>query len=190
MTDEIRDRLLEFKQTVDYDGIKIKEQIKRVLLDNEFIIEVLDNEELKGNEAEPDEYYNVNIRPYYLIPETQSNTKNFICYTVSNRSLYKNNTALKPLQIIFYILCRQEDLIERNTGIARHDLLAALIQDQFNNTTLIGGGKIELIEDLEGVTDTNYATRTLYFEQITDSNLVKTKNGMSRLANKYVQPHV
>lgn len=186
ITDEDRKSLLFFKDNVDYDGIKVKEQVKKILLGNDLIIKVLDNEELEESEAEPDDYFGVNIRPYYLIPETQSNAKNFICYTVSNRSTYRKNDAFKPLQIIFYILCRQEDIIEKNTGIARHDLLAALIQQQFNFTTLIGGGRIELIEDIEGVTDSNYATRTLFFEQLTDNNLVK--NG--RFINKDVQRHI
>lgn len=190
--DEDRKALLAFKENVDSDEIKVKEQIKRVLLNNRFIIHVLNNKELEENEAEPDEYFGENIRPFYMIPETQSETKNFLCYEISSdnrlapygsRTVY--NSSSKILYITFYILCHQQDIIEKETGIARHDLLAALIQDQFNYTNYFGP-KIQLVEDKPSTTDSNYATRTLVFQQIVDSNLVKTKNGSSKLSNKDV----
>lgn len=191
-TDDDRKALLAFKENVDCDDIKVKEQIKKVLLNNRFIIHVLNNKELENNEAEPDEYFGENIRPFYMIPETQSSTKNFLCYEISyennispygSRAIY--NSAIKVLNITFYILCHQEDIIEKETGIARHDLLAALVQNQFNFTNYFGP-KIQLVGDKPSTTDNNYATRTLVFQQIVDSNLVKTKNGASKLSNKDV----
>lgn len=191
-TEEERKVLLAFKETVDCDDVKIKEQIKKILLNNRFIVHVLNNKELEESDAEPDEYFDVNIKSYFMIPEVQSSTKNFLCYEVQNtdrlnpygsRSLY--NSAQKLLTITFYILCHQEDIVEKDTGIARHDLLAALIQDQFNFTNYFGP-KIQLISDVPSTTDSKYATRTLIFQQVTDSNLVKTKNGVSKLSNKDV----
>jgi len=194
-TDDDRKMLLDFKETVDSDDIKVKEQIKKVLLNNRFIVHALNNKELEEADAKPEDYFNVNILPYYLIAPTQTDTQNFICYEVSYAEVDRYNPAIKLLQVIFYVLCHQLDNIDEETGLARHDLLAALIQEQFNFTTYIGGGKLKLISDKPSVTDTNYAARTLIFEQRTDNNLVKSNSfkhfsplqGVSRFANKDTQ---
>ena len=55
--------LQEFTTTIDSDDIKCKEQIKKILLNNRFIIHVLNNKELEEVDAEPDEYYGINILP-------------------------------------------------------------------------------------------------------------------------------
>ena len=52
-----------FRDNVDYDGIKVKQQIKTLLLNNKHILHVLNNEELERANAEPDDYFNVNIYP-------------------------------------------------------------------------------------------------------------------------------
>lgn len=177
--------LLSFKDTVDSDDIKIKERIKRVLLDNKYIVHVLNNKKLEELDSEPDDYFGVNILPYYIITSTQTNVQNFICYEVTYKDIEKYNIALKELHIVFYILCEQKNIIDKETGIARHDLLAALIQDQFNHTNLFGT-KLKLISDVAGVTDSDFASRTLTFEQIADNNYVKSRSGISRFANKDV----
>lgn len=179
--------LLGFKESVDVDEVKVKEQIKKVLLNNRFIVHVLNNGELESADAEPDDYFNVNIRPYYMIPETQSNVKNYLCYEVGYDEVNRYNSLVKTLQITFYIMCHVDDILDKDTGIPRHDLLAALVQDQFNYTTYIGGGRIQLVYDKPSTTDNKYATRTLIFEQITDNNIVKTKNGSPRIINKDMQ---
>ena len=50
--------------------------------------------------------------------------------------------------------------MEPNTGLARHDLLAGLIKQQFSNTNLFGC-RVMMTKDVESVTDTHYATRTI-----------------------------
>ena len=175
--------LLEFKEQVDSDDICVKEEIKKQLLNNRFLVHVLHNKELEDNDAEIDDFFNVNIKPYYMIPDTQSSVKNYVCYEVNYDELNRNNSCIKILQVVFHILCHQSDIIDSDTGIARHDLLAALIIDQFNYTNYFGS-KIKLVSDKATTTDTNYACRTLTFEQITDNNLVKTVSSTPRFANK------
>ena len=178
-TKEDRLALLRFKDAVDSDNIKIKEAVKKLILSNKYIVHVLNNVTLEKENAEPIDYYLENIFPYYIITTTQSEVKHFICFETSYKEVKRYEHAVKYMQLIFYILCHEKDNIDADTGIARHDLLAALIQDQFNYTNYFGE-RIELVEDTSGATDNNYALRTLVFEQITDNNLVK--NG--RLANK------
>ena len=179
-------RLATYKYVTDCDNVRIKETIKRKLLNNDDIIHVLDNKKLQSAEAENDEYFGVNILPYYMITPTQTESKNFICFTVGYRDVSKYNDLVKLLHITFVILCEQKNIKDRDTGIARHDLLAALIQNEFNYTNFFGR-KLQLIQDEESVVDTNYACRTLTFVQITDNNVTKTHNDkITRIANKEI----
>lgn len=185
-TEEDHEALLAFKNSIDSDDIKVKEQIKQVLLNNHFIIHALANEELEAEDAEPDDYFGISILPYYLIEPTQTNVKNYICYEVSYEKMEEHNKAMKILEITFYILCEQANIEDKETGIARHDLLASLIQKQFNYTNYIGGGKIQLVSDVASAIDKKFSSRTLIFQQITDNNVVKTRNGVPKLANKEI----
>ena len=185
-TKEDSKRLASYKYIVDNDNIRIKEIIKQKLINNDDIIHVLDNKELQEKEAENDEYLWVNIIPSYIIHPTQTDSQNFICYTVGYRDVNRYNDVVKELHVTFYILCEQKNLKDRDTGIARHDLLAALIQNEFNYTNFFGR-KLKLIQDEESVTDNDYVTRVLTFTQTTDNNVTKTKYGQStRIANKEV----
>jgi hypothetical protein len=185
-TKEDSKRLASYKYIVDNDNIRIKEIIKQKLINNDDIIHVLDNKELQESDAENDEYLWVNIIPSYIIHPTQTDSQNFICYTVGYRDVNRYNDVVKELHITFYILCEQKNLKDRDTGIARHDLLAALIQNEFNYTNFFGR-KLKLIQDEESVTDNDYVTRVLTFTQTTDNNITKTKYGSStRNANKEI----
>lgn len=185
LTKEELKELRELKSVMDNDDIRNKEIIKRKLLDNDKIIYLLNNKELQKAGAEADEYYGVNIMPYYMIPKTQHNVQNFICYETQFDELDRFNKATKYMQIIFYVLCEQKNIIDENTYISRHDLLAALILDEFNHTNYFGQ-KIHCISNKASVTDSDYACRTLIFQQITDNNLAKTRDGKTRLVNKEI----
>lgn len=184
-TKEDTDYLLSFKDTTDNDDIKVKEKIKKVLLDNKHIVHVLNNQELEEADAEPEDYFGINIVPYYIMQPIQHKVNNYICYEVTCKEIDKYNSCVKELLIVFYILCEQNSINDAETGIARHDLLAALIQDQFNYTNYFGA-TIKLVSDIAGVVDGDFVSRTLTFQQSTDNNLVKTKNGRTRFANKDV----
>lgn len=172
--------LLNLKTHQDSDDIKYKEIIKKTLINNDLIIYLLNNKDLESIEADPSDYLGVNILPYYLIHPTQHNVQNFICYEVGFRELERYNSKMKLLQVTFYILCEEKNNIEKQTGIARHDLLGALILDLFNWTNVFGQ-QIHCISDLPSVTDNDYATRTIIFEQTTDNNLSKTRGGVQRI---------
>lgn len=180
LNDEQLKTLLNLKNTVDSDDIRIKEIIKKTLIENELIIYLLNNKELQDVEADPSDYLGINLLPAYQIHPTQHNVQNFICYEVGFRELERYNSKMKLLQITFYILCEEKNNIEKHTGIARHDLLGALILDMFNWSNLFGG-QIHCVSDIPSVTDNDYATRTIIFEQLTDNNLAKTRNGTAQI---------
>ena len=167
------DFLRSLKKLNDSDNIRIKDIIKKKLIDNEMIIYALNNKELEEQEADPSDYLDTNILPYYLIHPTLHNVQNFICIEVQTREEVRYNNTVKMIEIMFYILCDEKNGIDKNTGIARHDLLAALITHDFNWTNLFGK-QIHLVADVPSVTDNDYSTRTLTFEGEFPNNIVKS----------------
>ena len=172
------ERLLLFKDKSDADEVRIKEKIKQVRLNDKYILHVLDNQELEAELEDDgtgaDAYFGVNILPFYNITPTQSATSTFICYEVSSeKDRYAKNNGQKKLTIIFYVLVDQKLIYDKDTGIAKHDLLSALIMNTFNYTNYFGR-KIHLISNVPSVTDNQYSCRTLIFEQMTDDNVVKS----------------
>jgi len=194
-TPEDNKRLASYKYITDNDNIRIKEIIKQKLLENDDIIHVLNNKKLEECEAENDAYFGINILDYYNIMPTQTNVQNFICYTVGYENMERNftsssrryNDLQRHLHVVFTILCEQKNIKEEGTGIARHDLLAALVQTTFNFTNFFGR-KLLLISDEETVVDTSYVTRILTFSMDTDNNVTKTQYGeQSRIINKEIK---
>lgn len=180
LTDKQIQTLRNLKSLVDSDDIRYKEIIKKTLINNELIIYLLNNKELDDAGADPSDYLGINILPYYLIHPTQHNVQNYICYEVETREVDPYNTNMKILRIVFYVLCEEKNNIEKKTGIARHDLIAALLIDIFNWTNLFTN-RLYLVSDIPSVVDDDYACRTLIFEQTTDNNLAKTRNGVARI---------
>ena len=182
MSKEIITELLKYKDKPDNDDIRFKEIVKQKLLNNEKIIYVLNNKELQDSEAEADEYFGVNILPYYMISPTQTNVQNFLCYEIQFAEESRYNQIIKYVRLIFYVLCEQKSNIEVHTGIARHDLLQALLLEEFNWSNCFGN-QIHCVSDKPSVTDNDYNTRTIIFEGKVTNGVVKTMNNVSRVFN-------
>lgn len=187
--------LLTLKDTVESDDIRIKERIKEVILNNRFILHCIDNKQLEELVDEDgtgaDEYFNVNVIPHFIINPAQHKADTFICYEVgyNNSARYSRvSQTAKELRITFEILSNYKVLINEETGIAKHDLLAALITDQFNFSNYFGK-TITLISDEPSVVDNDFACRTLIFQQTVDNNLIKAIDGVPQFANKLKGAH-
>lgn len=180
LTNEQIQYLRSLKQLPDSDDIRYKEIIKKSLIDNPYIIYLLNNKELEESEADPSDYIGINILPFYLIHPTQHNVQNYICFDTEVRELDRYNSKMKQQRIIFYVLCEEKNNIEKSTGIARHDLIASIILDIFNWSNLFTE-QVHCVSNIASVVDNDYACRTLVFEQYTDNNLAKTRNGVTRM---------
>ena len=146
------------------DDISLSKRIiESVLCNDPDIIEILDNTTLDPNM--PDEYFYENIYPFIRIPGTQDESKNFICYSIDDLSANEFNDRIKQQYVQFTIFVHK-NLVKTKYGVARHDLLGYLIRDLFNRSHLFGH-ELKLVYDREGVTDTDYTTRTLKFQLIT-----------------------
>lgn len=147
-------------QNIEDDISLSKRIIETVLCNDPDVIEIIDNAELDPNT--PDEYLYNNIYPFIRIPGTQDVSKTFICYSIDDISANEYNDRMK-LQYIQFVVFVHKDLIKTKYGVARHDLLSYIIRDLFNRSHLFGH-ELKLCSDKEGVTDTDYTTRTLKFQ--------------------------
>lgn len=157
-------QLREYRNKPDKDDVFYKELIKKELLKDERLIYLLNNKELEDAEAENDEYFGINILPFFLIADIQSSTKNFICFETSVEQVSRNNSLMKYQQLIFYVLCHESDNVVKELGSARHDLIASVLIDIFQGSNVLGN-QLKLISHKPSTTDNHYATRTLVFSQ-------------------------
>ena len=172
LTPEQKQYLIDLKKKPNEDDIRYKEIIKQKLLEDDILMWLLNNEELENDEAENDEYFGKNILPIFIIPDTQTDVQNFLCYEVSFDEEARYNPDIKYQNIIFYILCHEKNRIVEEIGAARQDLIAGLIIDKFNGCNYFGN-QLKLVSDKPSVTDSKYTTRTLVFEQKTTNSLTK-----------------
>lgn len=183
----IKDNLKTYCENLNNDDVKLKRQVREILLDDEqqkittlSMLTLLDNKELIENEAEPFDYLGVNIFPYLIIEPTQTKVSNFICYETSFRSIDTSNVTQKYQYIYFQVYCHQSnDIMNDLYGLSRHDILGAMLIDKFNFYPMLGG-KVHLISD-EATNKSEYCVRTLVFEQYTDNNIAKNHAQINKI---------
>ena len=192
--EELLNKLRAYADTPDDDNIRYKEKIHDALLNNAELLYALNNEELEselfdGNElnideetgellGEVDRYFgdNSNIRPYLFIPDTQTDVKHYVCYQVAFDELPRYPNIQKYTEITFNIFVNGKDRTDKLTGIPRHDLIASIIRERFNWSSIFGM-QTHLISSKESVTDNNYLVRTLIFQVLDLNGIVNTPYG-------------
>ena len=180
-------KLRAYADNPDDDNIKYKNIIRKALLKCPELLYALNNKELEselfdkdGNLlidedtgellGEVDRYFgdNSNIRPSLFIPDTQTTVNSYVCYQVMFDELPRYQNIYKYNEIIFNIFVNGKDRTDRLTGVPRHDLIASIIRERFNWSSIFGM-QTKLISSKESTTDNNYIVRTLIF-QIEDTN--------------------
>lgn len=170
--------MIEYKKHHEKDNIYYKEIIKNKLINNKKIIYSINSSEL--DPECPADYVGENILPFYLIVDTQTKVQNYICFETSFMEAPRYNDVMKFGQIIFYIICDSKTIYDKATGISRHDLMAALITDEFNYTNMFGT-QVKLVSDKPVAIDSMYVGRTLIFEQTTPNSIVKSQRVINKL---------
>ena len=187
--EDLLDKLRAYANNPDDDNIKYKHIIRKALLNCPELLYALNNNELEpelfdedGNLlidkdtgellGEVDRYFgdNSNIRPSLFIPDTQTTVNSYVCYQVMFDELPRYQNIYKYNEIIFNIFVNGKDRTDKLTGIPRHDLIASIIRERFNWSSIFGM-QSKLISSKESTTDNNYVVRTLIF-QIEDTNSI------------------
>ena len=190
--EDLLDKLRAYADTPDDDNIKYKNTIRKALLNCPELLYALNNNELEselfdedGNLlidkdtgellGEVDRYFgdNSNIRPSLFIPDTQTIVNSYVCYQVMFDELPRYQNIYKYNEIIFNIFVNGKDRTDKLTGIPRHDLIASIIRERFNWSSIFGM-QSKLISSKESTTDNNYVVRTLIFQIEDTNNIVYT----------------
>ena len=190
--DELLNKLRAYADTPDDDNIKYKDIIRKALLSCPELLYALNNKELEselfdedGNLlidkdtgellGEVDRYFgdNSNIRPSLFIPDTQTTVNSYVCYQVMFDELPRYQNIYKYNEIIFNIFVNGKDRTDKLTGIPRHDLIASIIRERFNWSSIFGM-QSKLISSKESTTDNDYVVRTLIFQIEYTNSIVYT----------------
>lgn len=198
---EMLEKLQKYAKNPDDDNIRIKDQIRDILLHTPELLYALHNEELEPELFDEDGNLNVdengeplgdwsayfgsssNIRPYIFIPETQTDVKHYVCYQTSTNELVGHNNKEKVMLVTFTIFIHGSDPEDIYTGIPRHDLIASIIREKFAWIGLEISNPVPT-NNRETITDNNYIVRTLSYEIILPNSLVKTSGVNTHFNNK------
>ena len=198
-------KLRVYRTTPDDDVILYKQKIKNALLSNPCLLYALNDKKLEselfdknGNinwewnedtkQYEPlgewDRYFGSNslIRPFLFIPDTQTTVKCYICYQVGFDELPRYSPMYKYTEITFTIFVHGDDRVDKLTGLQRHDLIASIIRERFNWSSIFGL-QTKLVSSKESTTDNNYVVRTLVFQIYDPNSTVYTPYG----ENSYIR---
>ena len=196
---DLLNKLRAYRTTPDDDVILYKQKIKNALLSNPCLLYALNDKKLESelfdkngninwewNEdtkqykplGEWDRYFGSDslIRPFLFIPDTQTTVKCYICYQVEFNEMPRYNNIEKYTLIIFNIFVHGDDRVDKLTGIPRHDLIASIIREKFNWSSIFGM-QAKLISSKESTTDNNYICRTLTFQVLDLNGIVNTPYG-------------
>lgn len=171
----------DFLNLPDSENIRYKNIIKQKILANPDILYLLNAAE---EDYEPEDYFGKYVLPYYIVDSSNPEVHNYLCYETSFTEIPRYSEVYKNMQIIFYICINKRDAIHPQSGIARHDLISALLTRDINWSESFGM-KCKLVQDKASTTDLNYATRTLIFELEAPNTLAKTdmETGISYFNN-------
>lgn len=137
---------------------------------------VLDENGDKIKMLNGDAYRDISIFNFLKIPEIQSTVKNYICFEVNDIEQPRYNDSLLIKNIIFRTVSHEDDY-KTDWGIARQDLLSAIIQSEFDWTNIFGL-HIKKVYDRGRVAENGYYYREFAYETTVPNNLVnKSKNG-------------
>lgn len=182
---ELLDKLRHYSTAPDDENVRYKNIIKKTLLSCPELLYSIHEQSLESELFNPDGTINYdgewdlyfgetsNIRPYLYIPETQDTVKHYVCYQVSFDEIPSFNDIKKYTRITFTILVNGKDAMDKLTGIPRHDLIASVIREKINWSSIFGM-KIKLVSSKESHSDNNYVVRTMIFELLDLNGIVYT----------------
>ena len=190
--DDLLNKLRAYANTPDDDNIRYKGKIHDALLNNAELLYALNNNELESELFDDDGNLNIdeetgellgdvdryfgessNIRPYLFIPETRTEVKHFVCYQVAFDELPRYSNIQKYTEVTFNIFVNGKDAMDKMTGLPRHDLIASIIRERFNWSSIFGM-QTHLISSKESITDNDYIVRTLVFQIFDLNGIVNT----------------
>jgi len=192
--DDLLEKLCLFASCPDDDNVIFKKKIEDAFMHCPEILYAVNEKTLESElfnkdgtinyDGEWDKFFTDsshegNFRPYLFSPEAQEDVRNYVCYQTHFDESPRYNGAEKYCLVTFTIFVHEGDRIDAYTGLPRHDLISAIIQDKFNWSNIFGT-QCHVVSNKESLTDYKYIVRTLVFMSTMPNNIVQTtikKNG-------------
>ena len=189
---EMLNKLIDYTKTSDDQNIKIKELIKENLLKCPELLYALHNTQYEdelfdedGNLLDDGDwsiYFGDNIRPYVFFPESQTEVKNYLCFKVDFSESPRYNAIEQYVDIVFLVIVSGKDIIDKSTGIPRHDLISSILREKFSWTNIFGN-QCKIIDNKEGTTDNQYVMRTMTFRMVMTNSILKNSKVVNHKVN-------
>ena len=153
------------------DIVRCKYKIMKLLTEDVDILNTLHNVDLGAiKPLNGDAYRNVNIFDFMKLPSNKDIVNNYICFEINDngRGSMTNKT------IIFRCVSHISD-VETDWGVARHDLLAAIVKNKFDWSNVLG---MRLVKQSDNglVTDDGYYYREIIYYQNDPLNTYQSMN--------------
>ena len=192
--DDLLEKLRLFSDCPDDDNVIFKKKIENAFINCPEILYAVNEKSLEDElfnedgsinyDGEWDRYFSDgyhdgNFRPYLFIPDTQDDVRNYVCYQTHFEETPRYNTVEKYCLVTFTIFVHAGNRVDNDTGLPRHDLIAAIIRDKLNWSNIFGT-QCRIVSDRESMTDYKYVVRTLVFQCTMPNSIVQTtirKNG-------------
>ena len=139
--------------------IKYKRQLATMFINDERIVRLINNKEVKS----PEELMYKNIFPFIRIPEAPDEQLSYLCYRVYMPQVVSSNMFFQKLVIEIYAISHQGEMVTEE-GATRIDLLAEEIENLLNYSTEFGKKPLELMSNIEEGCGTNHRCRILRYE--------------------------
>ena len=189
---EMLNKLINFTKTSDDQNTKIKELIKENLLKCPELLYALHNTQYEDELFDEDGnllvdgdwsiYFGDNIRPYVFFPESQTEVKNYLCFKVDFTESPRYNAIEQYVDIVFLVIVSGKDIIDKSTGIPRHDLISSILREKFSWTNIFGN-QCKIIDNKEGTTDNQYVMRTMTFRMVMTNSILKNSKVVNHKVN-------
>ena len=137
--------------------ITLKQRVFSDIVQQDSIIRLVDDRFLgKG-----DELINQNFFQFFRVPDTEEETKTYICCEINVPNLNFKNDTLREVGINIWAISHQ-DILTTPRG-TRIDLLGWEIEKLFNDNETMGIGKVTLLSNTEDSLDFKHRFRRIQF---------------------------
>ena len=146
-----------------YEIVEYKRKIMKALIDSDRIVQLVDY----ANKAEyPDDLLYENIFPYNRVPDTEQEESVYICVMVDIPTSYAKNDVARNVTIRFRVYAHERLMKVKGESGDRIDLLAAAIDELFNERLDFGFGPLGIGSCTEHVYDSRHHYREIIFKTI------------------------
>ncbi|MEG1502111.1 MAG: hypothetical protein RR370_01840 [Synergistaceae bacterium] len=137
--------------------ITLKQKVFSDIVKQDSIIRLIDENFI----GEGDCLINKNFFQFFRVPETEEETRSYICCEINIPNLNFKNDTFREVIINIWVISHQDNLVTPQG--TRIDLLGWEIEKLFNGSESLGIGEAKLVSNMEDSLDLKHRFRRLQF---------------------------